>query len=128
MRSLFAVLTCVVLFSALFWEPPRTSIPTVSADTVSVREARVNAAGTLIVERPVGAIEGARSSVFVVSDAGSVSHRAPAQYVLRRVAVQYGRASASLIEVVSGLSTGDRIAVSDMRAWDAFERVRIRSR
>jgi HlyD family secretion protein len=128
MRSLFAVLTCVVLFSALFWEPPRTSIPTVSAGTVSVREVRVHTAGTLMVERPVGATEGVISSVFVVTDADGVSHRAPVEYVLRRVQVQYGRASASLIEVVGGLSAGDRIVVSDMRAWDAFERVRIRSR
>jgi HlyD family secretion protein len=47
---------------------------------------------------------------------------------VRRVAVEYGRASPSLIQIVGGLSPGDRIIVSDMRAWDAFQWLRLRSR
>lgn len=47
---------------------------------------------------------------------------------LRRVAVEYGRASPSLIQILSGVSSGDRIIVSDMRKWDAFERLRLKSR
>jgi hypothetical protein len=42
------------------------------------------------------------------------------------VAITYGRASSSRIQVVSGVSRGDRIVVSDMRAWDAFEGIRLR--
>ena len=117
MRTLLAAFVCVMLFSTVILNPePKT--PTVSADTVSVKEVR-RQQDTLIVERPVGAREGAVSSVFVVTDDGRV---------LRRVAVQYGRLSVSLIEVVSGLSAGDRIVVSDMSAWDPFERIRMRSR
>jgi len=119
MRTLFVVLTCVVLFSALFWEPQRPlSIPAVSADIVSISEVRADSPDTLTVERPAGATAGAKSSVFLMTDTDGV---------LRRVPVQYGRTSSSSIEVVSGLSAGDRIVVSDMRAWDAFERVRMRS-
>ena len=101
-----------------------------AVDVVTIREVRRGSeigdvAGfgdspdALFVERPVGASEGTKSSVFVV-DADGVR--------LQRVAVEYGRASTSLIQIVSGVSRGDRIVVSDMRAWDAFERLQLRSR
>jgi len=117
MRTLLVAFIGVVLFSTVILNP-EPAIPTVSVVIVSIKEVR-RQRNTLIVERPVGAREGAMSSVFVVTD----DSRA-----LRRVAVQYGRPSLSLIEVVSGLSAGDRIVVSDMSAWDAFERIRMRSR
>ena len=125
MRALMAVLIGIVLLSPRT-SPDRTQLPTVAADTVTIREVRrgsVNAVAglgelrdALLVERPVGAKEGATSSVFAL-DADGV--------LLRRVAVVYGRASQSLIQVVSGVSPGDRIIVSDMRAWDSFERLRL---
>ena len=118
MRTLLLALIGVVFFSAVFWEQQRTTIPTVSADTVSVKEVR-RQSDRLIVERPAGATAGSKSSVFVVSDNDGV---------LRRVPVQYGRVSSSSIEIVSGLSSGDQIIVSDMRAWDAFERIQLRFR
>jgi hypothetical protein len=73
----------------------------------------------LVVERPADVREGALAGVFVV-DADGVT--------LQRVAVAYGRGSPSLIQIVSGVSAGDRIVVSEMRAWDAFDRLRLRSR
>jgi multidrug efflux pump subunit AcrA (membrane-fusion protein) len=98
------------------------------ADTVSAREVHLareigvapslSSPDTLIVERPAGAREGEKSSVFLVTDSGRA---------LRRVPVQYGRASSSWIEILSGLSDGDLIIVSDMRAWDAFERLQLRA-
>jgi hypothetical protein len=130
MRALIAVLICIVLLPAAISNPEQTRLPTVSADTVTVREVRrgleigaVTELGdsrdTLLVERPVDAREGAQSSVFVVDEDG---------VLLRRVPVGYGRASPSLIQIVSGVSPGDRIVVSDMRAWDAFDRLRLRLR
>jgi hypothetical protein len=127
MRTLIAVVIGVVLLSAAISNPERTRLPTVSADTVTLREVRSaseigvvtelgDSRDTLLVERPVEASEGAKSSVFVVDEDG----------VLRRVEVEYGRASGSLIQIVSGVSPGDRIIVSDMRAWDAFDRLRLR--
>ena len=109
-------------------KPGTNQTPTLSADTVTLREVRrgselgtISEIGdsrdTLLVERPVGASEHATSSVFVL-DADSM--------LVQRVPVTYGRASTSLIQIVSGVSPGDRIIVSDMRAWDAFDRLRLR--
>lgn len=130
MRTLIAVLIFVVLLPAAISNPERTRLPTVSADTVTLGEVRRgseigaitelgDSRGALLVERPVDAREGAPSSVFVVDDDG---------VLLRRVRVEYGRGSPSLIQIVSGVSAGDRIVVSDMRAWDAFVRLRLRHR
>jgi hypothetical protein len=126
-RTLIAVSICVVLLPAAISNPERTRLPTVSADTVTLREVRrgsdigtVTGLGdsrdTLLVERPVDAHEGAQSSVFVVDQNG---------LLLRRVPVGYGRGSPSLIQIVSGVSAGDQIVVSDMRAWDAFNQLRL---
>ncbi len=43
-----------------------------------------------------------------------------------RVSVKLGRASVSTIEVVEGLSTGDQVILSDMTAWDSYDRIRLR--
>ncbi|HZM63176.1 MAG TPA: HlyD family efflux transporter periplasmic adaptor subunit [Vicinamibacterales bacterium] len=43
-----------------------------------------------------------------------------------RVQVALGKSSVNAIEVKSGLNEGDRVVLSDMSAWDAFERVRLR--
>ena len=128
MRLLIAVLIGVVLLSPKT-TPERTAIPTVAIDIVATSEVRrgseigdVARSGDspdiLVVERPVGASESTQSSVFVLDADGEQ---------LRRVAVEYGRGSASLIQI-SGVARGDRIVVSDMRAWDAFERLQLRSR
>jgi len=42
----------------------------------------------------------------------------------RRVPVKLGRASVNAVEVLAGLKEGDRVILSDMSAWDAFDRVR----
>jgi HlyD family secretion protein len=114
MRTFMAVLIGIVLLSAAT-NPDRAKPATVAADTVTLREVR----DTLLVERPVGATEGSTSSVFVVDQDG---------LLLRRVRVEYGRASSLLIQIVSGVSPGDRIIVSDMRAWDQFDWLQLRSR
>ena len=115
-----AAMIGIVLLSAGTYQKP-TQLPTVAADAVTIREVRLGGdlRGSLVVERPVDAREGARSSVFVVDEDG---------VVLRRVAVEYGQASPPLIQIVSGVSAGDRIIVSDMRAWDPFERLLLRRR
>jgi HlyD family secretion protein len=43
-----------------------------------------------------------------------------------RVTVQLGRASVNLIEVKAGLNVGDSVIISDMSAFDATSRVRIK--
>jgi hypothetical protein len=129
MRTVIASMIGIVLLSART-SPDRPELPMVAADTVTISEVRrsseTGAAGelaasrdALLVERPAGAREGARSSVFVVDADGTR---------LQRVAVEYGRGTPSLIQIVSGVSPGDRIIVSDMRAWDSFQWLRLRTR
>jgi len=39
--------------------------------------------------------------------------------------VSLGRSSVNTIEVVDGLQVGDRVILSDMSAWDAYNRIRL---
>lgn len=45
--------------------------------------------------------------------------------VAQRVPVRLGRASVNLIEVQQGLNPGDRIILSDISQWDAYDRLRL---
>ena len=42
-----------------------------------------------------------------------------------RTPVKLGRSSVNTVEIVDGLNEGDQVILSDMSAWDAFERVRL---
>lgn len=42
-----------------------------------------------------------------------------------RVSVQLGRSSVNTIEILSGLRPGDQVVLSDMSAWDQYERIRL---
>jgi RND family efflux transporter MFP subunit len=42
-----------------------------------------------------------------------------------RVQVKIGRVSVSLVEILDGLKPGDRVILSDMSQWDAFNRIRL---
>jgi len=41
------------------------------------------------------------------------------------VKVTFGRSSVSYIEVKEGLKVGDRVILSDMSAYDAYDRIRL---
>jgi HlyD family secretion protein len=43
-----------------------------------------------------------------------------------RVNVKLGRSSVNTIEIVDGLKVGDKVILSDMSAWDNFDRVRLK--
>jgi multidrug efflux pump subunit AcrA (membrane-fusion protein) len=128
MRTPIAVLLLIVMVPAVTSNPDRSRLPSIAVDTIALGEVRRGSAvavsdfrdrDSLVVERPIGASERATSSVFVVDEDGTQ---------LRRVVVTYGRVAGSLIQIASGVLPGDRIVVSDMRAWDAFDRLRLRSR
>ena len=42
-----------------------------------------------------------------------------------RVNVKLGKSSVQTIQVLDGLKPGDQVILSDMSAWDAFDRVRL---
>ena len=43
-----------------------------------------------------------------------------------RVKVKLGKSSVNTVEIVEGLKPGDRVILSDMSAWDAHDRVRLK--
>ena len=43
-----------------------------------------------------------------------------------RVKVKLGRSSVNTIEVLSGLKIGDQVILSDMSAYDAYDRIRLK--
>ncbi|MDE2849064.1 MAG: HlyD family efflux transporter periplasmic adaptor subunit [Acidobacteriota bacterium] len=79
--------------------------------------------GTVVIERvadvtymtrPVAARPEERLALFRLDDGGEVAER---------VNVLVGRVSVKEVEVVEGLSPGDRVILSDMSAWDDHERL-----
>jgi HlyD family secretion protein len=42
-----------------------------------------------------------------------------------RVSVELGRTSVNSVEVLRGLQAGDRVILSDMSAWDSYDRIRL---
>ena len=50
----------------------------------------------------------------------------PATGEALRAQVQLGKSSVNTIEVLGGLAEGDQLILSDMSAWDQFDRVRLR--
>lgn len=43
-----------------------------------------------------------------------------------RVKVRLGKSSVNTVQILDGLKPGDRVVLSDMSAWDAFDRVRLK--
>ena len=43
-----------------------------------------------------------------------------------RTQVKLGRSSVNTIEVLSGLKDGDQVILSDMSAWDSYDRIRLK--
>jgi HlyD family secretion protein len=43
-----------------------------------------------------------------------------------RTQVKLGKSSVSTVEILSGLKVGDRVILSDMSAYDAFDRVKLK--
>jgi HlyD family secretion protein len=42
-----------------------------------------------------------------------------------RVQAKLGRSSVNTVEILEGLKPGDRVVLSDMSTWDAFNRIRL---
>jgi HlyD family secretion protein len=67
------------------------------------------------VGRPALAQEQSSVGLFKVASDGTAT----------REQVKIGRMSVNTVEVLSGLNVGDQVVLSDMSAWDAFDRVRL---
>jgi HlyD family secretion protein len=69
------------------------------------------------VGRPVHGQEASTIGLFKIIDDGSEAVR---------VNVKLGRSSVNTIEILEGLKVGDKVILSDMSPWDAFDRVRLK--
>jgi HlyD family secretion protein len=74
-------------------------------------------ADVLFVERPVHGEANSTVGIFKVVDDGKEA---------TRVQVQLGRTSVNTVEIVKGLEIGDKVILSDMSAWDNYDRVQLR--
>ena len=93
---------------------PRGAVPDLSVDGTIQLEHLTN---VLYVGRPAFGQDQSTIGMFrIVDDSGDA----------QRVQVKVGRSSVNSIEIVSGLEEGDQVVLSDMSAWDAVDRVRLR--
>ena len=93
---------------------PKGAVPDLSVDGTIELE-RLN--DVLFVGRPAFGQEQSTVGLFKVDSDGSGASRTQ---------VKLGRSSVNNIEVLSGLKVGDTVVLSDMSAWDAFDRVRLK--
>jgi HlyD family secretion protein len=93
---------------------PPGARPDLSVDGTITLE---NLKDVLYVGRPVHGQSDSTIGIFKIIDDGSEAVR---------VNVKLGRSSVNTIEIVQGLNVGDKVILSDMSAWDNFDRVRLK--
>jgi len=99
---------------ALEGELPRGARPDLSVDGTIELERLDN---VLSVGRPAFGQEQSTVGLFKLDPATGEASRAQ---------VKLGRSSVNTIEIVGGLAEGDQVVLSDMSAWDQFDRIRLR--
>jgi HlyD family secretion protein len=109
-----AVNGTVTVDVALEGELPRGARPDLSVDGTIELERLDN---VLYVGRPAFGQEQSTVGLFRLDKATGEANRAQ---------VQLGRSSVNTIEILGGLAEGDEVVLSDMSAWDQFERIRLR--
>jgi HlyD family secretion protein len=95
-------------------ELPRGAVPDLSVDGTIELERLPD---VLYVGRPAFGQEQSTVGLFKLDPDGSGASR---------VQVKLGRNSVNQVEVLSGLKVDDTVILSDMSAWDAFDRVRLK--
>jgi HlyD family secretion protein len=93
---------------------PSGARPDLSVDGTITLE---NLKDVLFVGRPVHGQSDSTIGIFKLVDDGEEAVR---------VNVKLGRSSVNTIEIVQGLKVGDKVILSDMSAWDNFDRIRLK--
>lgn len=92
---------------------PQGARPDLSVDgTIEIE----NLKDVLFVGRPVHGQSDSTIGLFKLVDDGSDAVR---------VNVKLGKTSVNTVEIRQGLKSGDKVILSDMSAWDAFDRIRL---
>jgi HlyD family secretion protein len=99
---------------ALDGELPQGARPDLSVEGTIELE---RLADVLYVGRPVHGEANSTVGLFKVVDDGGAAIR---------VQVQLGRTSVNTVEIVKGLQIGDKVILSDMSAWDNYDRVQLK--
>jgi HlyD family secretion protein len=92
---------------------PPGARPDLSVDGTITLE---NLSNVLFVGRPVHGQSDSTIGIFKLTEDGSEA---------TRVNVKLGRSSVNTIEIQDGLKVGDKVILSDMSAWDNFDRIRL---
>jgi HlyD family secretion protein len=95
-------------------ELPKGAVPDLSVDGTIELE-RLN--DILFMGRPAFGQDQSTVGLFKVGADGSTAERTQ---------VKLGRSSVNTIEVLSGLKVGDQVILSDMSAYDAYDRIRLK--
>jgi HlyD family secretion protein len=93
---------------------PKGAVPDLSVDGTIELE-RLN--DVLFMGRPAFGQEQSVVGLFKIGADGSTAERAQ---------VKLGRSSVNTVEVLSGLKVGDQVILSDMSAYDAYDRIRLK--
>lgn len=93
---------------------PRGAVPDLSVDGTIELERLDN---VMFVGKPVQAQTESTVGLFRIVEGGKEAVRVP---------VKLGHTSVSTVEIIDGLQVGDQVILSDMSAYDAFARVRIK--
>src|SRR6187200_2100272 len=99
---------------SLTGELPRGAVPDLSVDGTVQLERLDN---ILYVGRPSLGQDDSTVGLFKLTNVSGDA---------TRVQVSLGKSSVNAIQVKSGLNEGDTVVLSDMSAWDAYDRVRLR--
>lgn len=85
---------------------------------------------TIVVGKLDNVVYVGRPAMFSANSAGPVLARifkvVESSNTAQRVTVQFGRASATTIQVLSGLQPGDTVILSDMSPYEKFSRIQIK--
>ncbi len=99
---------------ALEGELPQGARPDLSVDgTIELDRLK----DVLYVGRPAFGQEKSQVGLFRVNEDGDEA---------TRVKVRLGKSSVNTVEILEGLKVGDKVILSDMSAWDAYDRVRLK--
>ena len=95
-------------------ELPKGAVPDLSVDgTIELEQMN----GVVYMGRPAFGQEQSTVGLFKI-DADGVN--------AERVQVKLGRSSVNTVEVLAGLKVGDQVILSDMSAYDAYDRIRLK--
>jgi HlyD family secretion protein len=102
----------ITVDAGLVGDLPKGAVPDLSVDGTIELEKMLD---VVYVGRPAFGQEQSTVGLFKVQPDGTAA----------RVQVKLGRISVNAVEILSGVSVGDEVVLSDMSTWDAFDRVRL---